>query len=111
MFNGLYHLDTTDFVDVNDSLENNCAFAIKCNENELWHYRLGHLSNKRLAVLQRQFPDIFVPTNFVCEVCMRSKLKRLPFKLSATTFDLIHMDIWGPTVVSLNGSKYFFDHC
>ena len=47
-----------------------------------------------------------------CDICPLAKQKRLPFvsnnHLSALPFDLIHLDIWGPSSVeSIDGFKYF----
>lgn len=46
-----------------------------------------------------------------CDICARSKLHRLPFpvheKNTSTTFELLHVDIWGPYhVKSISGGKY-----
>lgn len=42
---------------------------------------------------------------------MQSKQKRLSFtictSLTKEMFYLVHMEIWGPTVASLNGCRYF----
>lgn len=52
-------------------------------------------------------------TDHICDICMQSKIKKLPFPnscfVSKSCFDLVHIDIWGPTSVSLNGSRYFFN--
>ena len=49
---------------------------------------------------------------FFCETCVLAKFHRLPFNKSTITskasFQLIHMDLWGPyRVPSVTGAKYF----
>ena len=47
----------------------------------------------------------------MCDACHKAKHKKLPFPLSSSrsshAFELIHMDIWGPCTISMNGFKYF----
>lgn len=103
--NGLYLLNLCD-IDCT-----NFAFTVKCNKEELWHYRLGYLSSRRLSVLKMKYLDIDVPTDLVCDICHESKQKKPSFPISTSStvnvLDLIHVDIWGPTVTAMNGSKYF----
>lgn len=44
---------------------------------------------------------------------MHEMEKRMPFPISEAVsnnlFDLIHIDIWGPTKFSMNGDQYFFN--
>ncbi|KAL8142562.1 hypothetical protein V2J09_015594 [Rumex salicifolius] len=54
-----------------------------------------------------------VVSNTFCDTCSQSKFHRLPFPSSVSrsvaTFDLLHMDLWGPfNTASLNGEKYLF---
>jgi len=86
-----------------------CTSAIN---HDIWHMRLGHPSHKRLVVLNRKFPFIYLPVNSDCDVCHLAKQQKLPFPNSTSyavsVFDLVHMDIWGPCAVnSMNGDKYF----
>lgn len=87
------------------------GFTTTCNKNDVWHYRLGHLSNTTLNILNKKFPDICISTDFLCDICPRFNQKRLSFSKSISTtmhaFDLVHVDIWGPTVLSLDGYRYF----
>lgn len=61
--------------------------------------------------MQKKLPDIALPTDFLCDICGKSKQKRLPFNVSKTDsdipFDVIHIDISGPTICSMDGYKYF----
>ena len=49
----------------------------------------------------------------MCESCIMGKQKKLSFltgdrKLRATKLDLVHTDLWGPSLVaSLGGSQYY----
>jgi hypothetical protein len=78
----------------------------------LWHFRLGHLSNKRLLSMKHDFPFLSVDCDSVCDICHLARHKKLPYKLSvnkATTCgELIHFDIWGPNSIhSIHGHRYF----
>ena len=49
--------------------------------------------------------------NIPCDTCYLSKSTRLPFMLSSSRsnkmFDIVHSDVWGPTIESFDGYKYF----
>ena len=66
----------------------------------LWHFQLGHVSNKSLDVIKNNFPFVKYNKSFICDICHFAKKKRLPFLLSASKskkcFDLIHVDMWEP---------------
>ena len=73
------------------------------NATGLWHYRLGHPSSQRLALLKSIVPDLSSSNNnntFDCHICPLAKQHKLPFPKSTSVslafFDLIHADIWGP---------------
>jgi len=81
-------------------------------ENSLWHYRLGHLSDRPLKKLSSILPHFTNENNKLCTICPLAKQHRLSFPNSDHTslhlFDLIHCDIWGPfTPKSFNGASYF----
>jgi len=78
----------------------------------LWHFRLGHISNKCIYVIKNKFPFVKYNKSFVCDVFHFAKQKRLSFPIrtskSKKYFDLIHVDIWGPSSIpSIHGHKYF----
>ncbi|CAL0331539.1 unnamed protein product [Lupinus luteus] len=83
------------------------------DDANLWHSRLGHLSHRKMQLMQSVFPIIkCVKTSDPCEICHLAKQKRLPYDSSITSskkcFDLIHIDIWGPiSTPSTFGHKYF----
>lgn len=83
--------------------------SIAPNPYELWHSRLGHISNTKLS----HIPTIKIKNNDqqVCEVCPLAKQQRLIFQKSKITsksvFELIHIDLWGPYLVhSISQTKY-----
>ena len=83
----------------------NKKFAEKFNAM-LWHVRMGHASLAYLKQLQKLYPEnkelqkaIFDETINECEVCLLSKIQRLPFKKTRTRasqpLQLIHADTMG----------------
>jgi hypothetical protein len=80
--------------------------------SQLWHRRLGHLSNKVLSFLSNNVSDICRFDSKQCLVCPLAKQTRIPFptsQISSTApFELIHIDIWGGyRTPSINGACYF----
>jgi hypothetical protein len=79
---------------------------------DIWHYRLGHISNSRISLLHSLVPSIECNSNDVCVVCPLARQRKLSFpvskSMSSAVFDMIHCDLWGPfSVQSINGSRYF----
>jgi histone deacetylase 1/2 len=90
---GLYVMDSNAF-------HNSCN-SIVSNSFEMWHLRLGHLSNSGMKYMSKQFPVIPCKNNMdPCDSCHLAKLKKLPFPNSFTNthapFELLHADLWGP---------------
>lgn len=63
-----------------------------------WHHHLGHLSHKRLTSMKSILGNLnshVVP----CHICPFAKQRRLSFPfnnhVAASTFDLVHCEIWG----------------
>jgi hypothetical protein len=88
------------------------SLSVKQVSSDVWHFRLGHLSDSRLKLLSQYDSRISINTNNCCTVYPLAKQHRLPFPVSDSisnkNFDLIHFDIWGPySTDSLNGVKYF----
>ncbi|KZV36180.1 hypothetical protein F511_26362, partial [Dorcoceras hygrometricum] len=86
---------------------------VSVSKPELWHLRMGHPSPSRLSRLKDvvHFDSDNIEIN-PCHVCHLSKQKRLPFeshnKLVAQSFELLHIDIWGPfSQVYVDGYRFF----
>ena len=106
-------------VDLNDQKNKNlCLVAKKHDVFQLWHRRLGHISenvlNKllRLNLVKGLLEMKMNKQAELCESCIQGKQTRNSFKSSAliiTTrpFELLHMDLFGPTrILSLSGCKF-----
>lgn len=117
--NHLYILDTSSFS--HDAIHIGCnlvssakMFVNKCTTSDVsmstWHKRLGHIYEN----IMHHFPfcDNKSGVSFNCEICRFSKQGRMPFITSnsrtSESFDLLHIDIWGPySVESIIGARYF----
>jgi hypothetical protein len=80
--------------------------------SQLWHRRLGHLSNKVLSFLSNNVSDFCSSDSKQCLVCPLAKQTRIPFptsQISSTAlFELLHIDICGGyRTPSINGACYF----
>ncbi|XP_074282657.1 uncharacterized protein LOC141607195 [Silene latifolia] len=76
----------------------------------LLHARLGHSSLSKMRHLD--FVKSEGMDKFVCETCALAKMHKLPYKrsdsLAYSSFDLVHIDLWGPYKrPSLTGATYF----
>jgi hypothetical protein len=94
------------------SVPSSHSFSVKHVSSDVWHFRLGHLSDSRIKLLSQYDSSITVDSNKCCTICYLAKQHRLPFPVSDSIsnkiFDLVHCDIWGPfSNDSLNGVKYF----
>ena len=83
-------------------------------KTDIWHHRLGHPSPVKLHLLHNKF-QILVSLPHLsshCKICHMAKQKRLTFvsnnNLSPKSFDLIHIDIWGPFHVSTPARHKYF---
>ena len=78
----------------------------------LWHQRLGHPSNDRLASIPNFSHIRFNKICQECIVCPLAKAFRQVFSpninKSITPFHLVHIDIWGPyQTPSSSGARFF----
>jgi hypothetical protein len=80
---GLFYLVQTDFVSSVSS-----AFSINNVSDDIWHFRLDHLSSSRLNLLLDSVADISINSKHICTICPLAKLKRLPFPISTSISDL-----------------------
>ncbi|KAF3775439.1 hypothetical protein EJ110_NYTH50401 [Nymphaea thermarum] len=67
-----------------------------------WHLRLGHPSGPKLRSIP---PNLSIPESFQCEACQLGKHTHssFPSSLSPSSqglFDLLHIDVWGPSRVA-----------
>ena len=87
-------------------------------EADLWHQRLGHVSDQTLKVIVEKelLTGIKIPksqTISFCEGCVVGKMAKKTHKAigeirTKRKLELVHSDVCGPiTPGSLNGSKYF----
>ena len=77
----------------------------------LWHQRLGHPCVDVLKSLQSML-QLKSFTSHTCTTCPLAKQRRLSFSannhVSPNSFDLIHVDIWGPLSTATHvGHTYF----
>jgi len=112
MHRGLYCL--RDLVNIHEG-----KYLMNCNvlnskgyDVDIWHFRLGHPSKHVVEQVCKTFPYVNSSSDKLCYICYLAKQHKLPFQISDTaslnTFDLIHIDIWGPIAISsIHGYKYF----
>ncbi|GJV66202.1 retrovirus-related pol polyprotein from transposon TNT 1-94 [Tanacetum coccineum] len=81
---------------------------------QVWHKRLGHISEAGLQVLEKQglFGKESLGKLDFCENCVLGKSHRVRFGVGRHTtqgvVDYVHSDLWGPShVESLGGKRYF----
>ncbi|KAL5761263.1 hypothetical protein ACOSQ2_020101 [Xanthoceras sorbifolium] len=100
---------------VTSNLENIVAVADSDGKSNLWHQRLGHMSEKGMKTLlsKGKLPDLKAVDVGLCEDCIFGKQKKVSFAkigkiLKAEKLELVHTDVWGPSSVSsLSGSLYY----
>ncbi|KAL5837333.1 hypothetical protein ACOSQ3_014502 [Xanthoceras sorbifolium] len=100
---------------VTSNLENIVAVADADGKSNLWHQRLGHMSEKGMKTLlsKGKLPDLKAVDVGLCEDCIFGKQKKVSFAKigkipKAEKLELIHTDVWGPSPVSsLSGSLYY----
>ncbi|KAL2239399.1 UNVERIFIED_CONTAM: Retrovirus-related Pol polyprotein from transposon TNT 1-94 [Sesamum indicum] len=93
----------------------NIPFAGTVSQANLWHNRLGHMSEKGMNVLKSKgrLPELKSVEVGHCEHCVFGKQKRVSFLTTGRTprkekLELVHTDLWGPaSVSSLGGSTYY----
>jgi hypothetical protein len=104
--NGLYILDLES--ENYESLYNVNAKRFKhnnLNQTYIWHCRLGHINEKRIAKLHSHgLLDSFELESYeACESCLLGKMTRSPFtklgERASELLELIHTDVCGPMSV------------
>ncbi|GJX74451.1 retrovirus-related pol polyprotein from transposon TNT 1-94 [Tanacetum coccineum] len=94
--------------------ELNASVEEKDSLAQVWHKRLGHMSEAGLQVLEKQglFGKKSLGKLDFCENCVLGKSHRVSFGVGRHTtqgvIDYVHSDLWGPSQVeSLGGKRYF----
>lgn len=98
--------------------EDNKKANLSCvDDTDLWHRRYGHLNYLSLSKLSqlklvKGISDNLKFKKELCEICILSKQKCLPYKSrtnrSTRVLELVHTDVCGPlTPESNNENKYF----
>lgn len=101
----LHHLDTT----------SPRALIGERTSANIWHARLGHPSNKVLAIVSTNYHLPFTSSSSsFCDACQCNKSKRLPFYSSFSRctrpLELIHSDLWGPAPITATGGYRYYIH-
>lgn len=84
-------------------------------DTNLWHRRLGHMSEKGMKVMlsKGKLPELKSLDFDLCESCILGKQRRVSFLKGGRTpkaekLELVHTDLWGASpVASLGGSRYY----
>ena len=100
---------------VTSNLENIVAVADADGKSNLWHQRLGNMSEKGMKTLLSigKLPDLKNVDVGLCEDCIFGKQKKVSFtKIGKTPkaerLELVHTDVWGPSPISsLADSLYY----
>lgn len=112
---GLYHIKICKALsaEVSSSSPVSSVFQIAGINHNPWHFRLGHLSNEKLKLIEKNSAFVQSSSFSHCDICNQAKLRRSSFPINdkvlcSNWFDLIHCDIWGPfSVASLHNHHYF----
>lgn len=85
------------------------------NDNtDLWHMRLGHLSERGLNELHKKnlLKGVKGYKLEFCKFCVMGKQKMVSFSTSSHTskvvIDYVHIDMWGPSLIASHGSSTYF---
>ena len=90
--------------------------AHQSNNWLLWHHRLGHPSDKVLSSALSSYTQSVVSNkNEIvthCKHCLSGRMHELPFDksnfISSQPLELVHSDVWGPSLVMfVNDFRYF----
>ena len=93
--NGLYVLEGSTVLGESDTVQSTSE------ETELWHMRLGHMSQRGIQELCKQglISIKKIKELTFCETCVMGKAHRLSFTKATHntigTLDYIHSDLWG----------------
>lgn len=98
-----------------NGLESALATIETEQQGGLWHKRMRHFGRGGIKQLMKEpakFVRSFKTTKEECDICVRGKQSRQPFKYSGkrarVSLELIHFDICGPMFLELLGGAKFF---
>ena len=85
------------------------------NNSTMWHQRLRHMSEKgmKLMAAKGKLPSLKHVGVGVCEHCILGKQKKVSFSRAGKTLkverlELVHTNVWEPTLVkSIGNSRYY----
>jgi putative heme degradation protein len=98
MVNGLYVLDLEDKSICNINAKR--AWLNDLNPTFIWHYRLGHINEKRIERLHKDgLLSSFDFESFdICESCLLGKMTKAPFtglsEMACDLYILLYVDQW-----------------
>ncbi|KAE8655918.1 NAC domain-containing protein 48 [Hibiscus syriacus] len=100
---------------VTSNLENIIATADADGKSNLWHQRLGHMSEKGMKTLfskgklsDLKTVDVGLYEDYIFGKQKKVSLAKIDKTPKAEKLELVHTDIWGPSLVpSLAGSLYY----
>ena len=111
LFNGLYVLDLDTPV---YNINNKRIKANDSNQTYLWHCRLGHINEKRIAKLHKDgyLEEFDFESYEECEPCLIGKMTKAPFtgqgERATERLGLVHSDVCGPMRTMARGGFYYF---
>ncbi|KAK9066710.1 hypothetical protein SSX86_014033 [Deinandra increscens subsp. villosa] len=107
--NNIYLLDVADM-----SGESHSTTKESSTQAQLWHRRLGHISDQGLVELNKQgvLGELNGLNTGFCENCVFGKAHRVQFPKGKHTtkgiLEYVHADLWGPArTQTLGGGRYF----
>lgn len=110
-----------DHQDIQDNLSFSLSFSVfkfgnldyvSLSSVKLWHNIIGHVPINKLRQILLDSYHVIDHYLDSCFTCSQAKQTKLPFPksscVSLNSFDLVHIDIWGPYKHStFDGHKYF----
>lgn len=79
---GLYKLQMNVFPLVDDTKvlqPHSTKITTILSSNSIWHFRLGHVSNKNLSHMTLLYPYISFDNKTTCNICHLARQKKLSF--------------------------------
>lgn len=115
--NNLYILKqaSQNILSFHDHVTTNCFSScnkVDSHNFDIWHHKFGHQYFTITKHICKQFPNVTIDSNTICEFCHLAKQHKLPVIpnhiKTTTAFELIHMVIWGHiSIPYVHGHHYF----